>query len=110
MDEGCGWGLGALALGGMALQMAACNPLRVASVQRAGVAEVGGYDGTIFVNQDNLVELIELEVEKLKPIKDSGGKFAARVSIQVELLGDQDPSVLDGQKNTKITDEKPEGV
>lgn len=95
MDDGCGWGLGGLALGGMALQMAACNTLRVASVQRAGVAEIGGYDRTICVNQDNLVDLIEAEVEKLKPVTDCHRKFAARVFIQVELLGDQDPSVFE---------------
>lgn len=105
MDDGCGWGLGGLALGGMALKMTAGNGLRVASVQRAGVAEIGGYNGTILVNQDNLVELIGLEVEKLKPIKDYNGKFAARVFVQVELLGDQDPSVFDGWK---AEDNKPE--
>lgn len=98
MDDGCGWGLGGLALGGIALKMAAGNGLRVASVQRAGVAEVGGYNGTILVNQDNLVELIELEVKKLKPVTDYNGKFAARVFVQVELLGDQDPSVFEGWK------------
>lgn len=81
-----------------AFQVAACNTLRVASVQRAGVAEVGGYNGTILVNQDNLVELIEAEVKKLKPVTDYNGKFAARVSIQVELMGDQDPSVFEGWK------------
>lgn len=107
MDDGCGWGLSGLALGGMALQMAACNTLRVVSVQRAGVAEI--HNG-ILVNQDNLVSLVEEELLKLKPIRDSNGKFAARVSIQVELLGDQEPSVLDGQKNTKITDGKLKGV
>lgn len=104
MAESGGMGL-AGGLGMFALQMAACNTLRVASVQRAGVAEVGGYNGTIFVNQDNLVELIEAEVEKLKPIKDENGKFAARVYIQVELLGDQDPSVFEGWK---AEDNKPE--
>lgn len=101
MDDGCGWGLGGLALGRIALQMAAGNGLRVVSVQRAGVAEIGGYNG-ILVNQDNLVSLVEEELLKLKPIRDSNGKFAARVSIQVELLGDQDPSVLDGQKTQKL--------
>ena len=105
MDDGCGWGLGGLALGGMALKMTAGNGLRVASVQRAGVAEIGGYNGTILVNQDNLVELIDAEVKKLKPVKDCNGKFAARVFIQVELLGDQDPSVFDGWK---AEDNKPE--
>ena len=97
MAESSGMGL-AGGLGMFALQMAVGNTLRVASVQRAGVAEVGGYNGTIFVNQDNLVKLIELEVEKLKPIKDCNGKFAARVFVQVELLGDQDPSVFEGWK------------
>ena len=104
MAESSGMGL-AGGLGMFALQLAAGNILRVASVQRAGVAEVGGYNGTIFVNQDNLVELIELEVEKLKPIKDYNGKFAARVFVQVELLGDQDPSVFEGWK---AEDNKPE--
>ena len=92
MAESGGMGL-AGGLGMFALQMA------------AGVAEVGGYNGTIFVNQDNLVELIEAEVEKIKPIKDYNGKFAARVYIQVELLGDQDPSVFEGWK---AEDNKPE--
>lgn len=105
MDDGCGWGLGGLALGGIALKMAEGIGLCVASVQRAGVAEIGGYNGTILVNQDNLVSLIEAEVEKLKPIKDYNGKFAARVYIQVELLGDQDPSVFEGWK---AEDNKPE--
>ena len=97
MAESSGMGL-AGGLGMFAFQMEACNTLRVASVQRAGVAEVGGYNGTILVNQDNLVELIEAEVEKLKPIKDYSGKFAARVFIQVELLGDQDPAVFERLK------------
>ncbi len=97
MAESSGMGL-AGGLGMFALQMAAGNALRVASVQRAGVAEIGGYDRTILVNQDNLVELIKLEVEKPKPIKDYNGKFAARVFVQVELLGDQEPSVFDGWK------------
>lgn len=110
MDESSGMGI-AGGLGMFALQMAACNALRIASVQRAGVAEVGGYNGTIFVNQDNLVELIEAEVKKLKPVTDCHGKFAARVFIQVELLGDQDPSVFevwkaeDGKQEEK---DKPE--
>ena len=112
MDDGCGWGLGGLALGGIALKMAAGNGLRVASVQRAGVAEIGGYDRTICVNQDNLVNLIEAEVEKLKPVTDYNGKFAARVFIQVELLGDQDPSVFevwkekDGKQEEKTKPEE----
>lgn len=97
MAESSGMGL-AGGLGMFALQMAAGNALRVASVQRAGVVEIGGYNGTICVNQDNLVSMIEAEVEKLKPIKDYNGKYAARVFIQVELLGDQDPSVFDGWK------------
>jgi hypothetical protein len=97
MAESGGMGL-AGGLGMFALQVEACNTLRVASVQRAGVAEVGGYNGTILVNQDNLVELIEAEVKKLKPVTDYNGKFAARVFVQVELLGDQDPSVFEGWK------------
>jgi hypothetical protein len=97
MAESSGMGL-AGGLGMFALQMAEGNGLRAASVQRAGVAEIGGYNGTILVNQDNLVELIEAEVKKLKPVTDYNGKFAARVFIQVELLGDQDPSVFDGWK------------
>ena len=94
MAESGGMGL-AGGLGMFALQVAACNTLSVASVQRAGVAEVVGCNGTICVNQDNLVELIEAEVKKLKPVTDYNGKFAARVFIQVELLGDQDPSVFE---------------
>ena len=92
MAESSGMGL-AGGLGMFALQMAAGNALRVASVQRAGVVEIDGYNG-IRVNQDDLVCLIAEEVEKLKPMRDPDRKYAARVFIQVEILGDQDPSVF----------------
>lgn len=108
MAENNGFGLVG-ALGMLPMQMAAGNALRVASVQRAGVVEIGVYDGTIRVNQENLVDLISEEVEKRKPTKDSNGKFAARVYIQVELLGDQEPAVFEEWKNTaKEAVEKPE--
>ncbi len=100
VSENKGFGL-AGALGMLPLQMAAARSLRAAEVERAGVVEIGGYDGKICVNQDNIVELIEDEVDKLMPIKDYNGKFAARVYIHVELLGDQDPKVFErmSQKN-----------
>lgn len=68
---------------------------RVAEVTRAGVADIGGCDGGICVNQDSLISLIQGEIEKIMPLRDFTGKIAARVSIRVELLGDQDPAVFE---------------
>ena len=58
-------------------------------ITKAGVVSVRcRYEEDIKVNQDDLLSLLEEELEKIKPKRDVEGKFAGRVTITVELLGD----------------------
>lgn len=59
-------------------------------IEKAGVAKVN-YDG-FYVNDDDMVQLVESEIDKMnpKPKMDYDAKFAAKVTITVEFLGDME--------------------
>lgn len=62
---------------------------RTITVTRCGVAKICSWRETeIAVNDQDMVELLEKEIEKKKPVKDYDNGFAARVTMIVELLGD----------------------
>lgn len=63
-------------------------------IERSGVVQVD-YDG-FYVNDEEMVQLLESELDKMstKPKKDYNSKFAAKVTITVEFLGD-----MEEQKN-----------
>lgn len=62
---------------------------KTVTITRSGVAKICSWRETeIKVNDQNIVELLEEEIEKKKPVKDYDEGFAARVTIVVELLGD----------------------
>lgn len=61
----------------------------IIAITEAGVVGVRSrYEEDIRVNQDDMISLLEEELEKIKPKRDFEGKFAGRVTIVVELLGD----------------------
>lgn len=59
-------------------------------IERSGVVQVD-YDG-FYVNDEEMVQLLESELDKMstKPKKDYNSKFAAKVTITVEFLGDME--------------------
>lgn len=59
-------------------------------IEKAGVVKVN-YDG-FYVNDEEMVQLLESELDKMstKPKKDYNSKFAAKVTITVEFLGDME--------------------
>lgn len=59
-------------------------------IEKAGVTKVN-YDG-FYVNNDDMVQLVESEIDKMnpKPKMDYDAKFAAKVTITVEFLGDME--------------------
>lgn len=63
-------------------------PSPTATVTRAGVVQLPGYDTSFLVNQDDIMQLIEEAVEKINPKKDYDGKFAGRVTVRIEVWGE----------------------
>ena len=64
------------------------------SVTRAGVVEINcGYETRFAVNSEDLISLIETAIYGAKPSPsvDYDSKFAGRVTITVEFLGDMKP-------------------
>lgn len=64
------------------------------SVTRTGVVEVDcGYNTKFAVNSEDLLNLVETAVMNAKPspVVDQDSKFAGRVTITVEFLGDMKP-------------------
>lgn len=64
------------------------------SVTRAGVIDINcGYETRFAVNSEDLISLIENAVNDAKPspVVDYDSKFAGRVTITVEFLGDMKP-------------------
>lgn len=60
-------------------------------VERAGVVELNtGYSPCLRVNAVDMLELTQKLVDECRPAKDWNGHYAARVKIEVELLGDID--------------------
>ena len=59
-------------------------------IEKSGVAKVN-YDG-FYVNSDDMVQLVESEIDKMnpKPKMDYDSKFAFKVTITVEFLGDME--------------------
>lgn len=64
------------------------------SITRAGVVEINcGYETRFTVNSENLISLIEEAVNGANPAPsvDYDSKFAGKVTIAVEFLGDMKP-------------------
>lgn len=59
-------------------------------IEKAGVAKIS-YDG-FYVNDEDIVQIIENEINKMeyKPKMDYNSKFAAKVTIVIEFLGDME--------------------
>ena len=60
-------------------------------VERTGVVKIeDGYESDIKVNQESMIQvLIEaMEIHLIKPKTDYEDRFAARIRIEVEYLGD----------------------
>lgn len=54
-------------------------------IERAGVVNFYyGYNPYLRVNQENLLEMLADEIEKLNVPKDFTGAFAGRVSLEVD--------------------------
>ena len=109
MDDkgGCGF---IPAFAALSLSAGCRDVFRTAEVCRAGVVEIGA--GTVLVNQDNLVDLAGEAVDGLMPEWDTNGKFAARVTLRVELLGEQRPEVAkrltaEGMKTEAVEEDQP---
>ena len=60
--------------------------MREITVERTGVIEENG--NGIYINSENIVDLVMYEVDKQNPKKTDCGTFAGKVRIMVELLGD----------------------
>ena len=59
-------------------------------IERSGVVRVD-YDG-FYVNDEEMTQLLESQIDKMnpKPKMDYDSKFAAKVTITVEFLGDME--------------------
>lgn len=59
-------------------------------IEKAGVVQID-YDG-FWVNDEEIIHLLEDEIEKMNPRPkcDCYAKFAAKVTIAVEFLGDME--------------------
>ena len=60
-------------------------------IERSGVVKIeDGYESDIKVNQESMIQALEeaMEMHPIKTKTDYDGKFAARVRIEIEYLGD----------------------
>lgn len=73
------------------------------TVSKAGVVEINnGYIKEIFVNTVSMIKLIDEAICMMKqpPVTDVDGRFAGRVTITVEFLGDmKEKNVLEDAEN-----------
>lgn len=63
------------------------------SITRIGIADINGYhDAPLKVNDRDLIAEIEKEMKQaaVNPVRDYEGRFAARVTLIVECLGDME--------------------
>ncbi len=60
-------------------------------VERTGVVKIeDGYESDIKVNQESMIQVLTeaMELHPIKPKTDYECRFAARIRIEVEFLGD----------------------
>ena len=60
-------------------------------VERTGVVKIeDGYESDIKVNQESMIQVLNeaMEIHPVKPKTDYENRFAARIRIEVEYLGD----------------------
>jgi hypothetical protein len=60
-------------------------------VERTGVVKIeDGYESDIKVNQESMIQVLTkaMEIHPIKPKMDYEDRFAARIRIEVEYLGD----------------------
>lgn len=81
----CKCGTGIMTFGLMAKE--SYNP-RAIEVTRAGVVQLPSQDVAFTVNEESLMDFLNTEIHKKKPAVDCYGRFAAKVTIRIELLGD----------------------
>lgn len=63
-------------------------------VERTGVVKIeDGYESDIKVNQESMIQALTeaMELHPIKPKTDYEDRFAARIRIEVEYLGDLEP-------------------
>lgn len=63
------------------------------TVTRCGVAKVAAYNGELRVNDMDMIQLAQdaLDALEMQPVRDYNGNFAARITVTVELIGDEEP-------------------
>ena len=61
---------------------------KVVEVTKAGVVQFPDDLVSFAVNSENILMEVERKVMEKKPVVDSYGKFAGRVTVRVEILGD----------------------
>lgn len=63
------------------------------TVTRCGVAKIEAYNGELRVNDMDMIQLAQdaLDALEMQPVRDYNGNFAARITVTVELMGDEEP-------------------
>lgn len=61
---------------------------KVVEVTKAGVVQFPDDLVSFTVNSENILWEVERKVKEKKPVVDSYGKFAGKVTVRVEILGD----------------------
>ena len=61
---------------------------KVVEVTKAGVVQFPDDLVSFTVNSENILWEVERKIKEKKPVVDSYGKFAGRVTVRVEILGD----------------------
>lgn len=71
-------------------------------IERTGVVDIhDGYEPYLRVNQENLIDMMLEAMEKVsaKPKTDFDGRFAGKITITVEFVGDLDCTSEDEKKD-----------
>lgn len=71
---------------------------KVVEVTKAGVVQFPDDLVSFTVNSENILMEVERKVMEKKPVLDHHGKFAGKVTVRVEILGDLQKETEDGAK------------
>lgn len=63
---------------------------RVIEITKTGVVQLANGYQSFAVNGENIEDFVRPELEKRRPVKDHDGKFAGKVTVRIELLGDME--------------------
>ena len=59
-------------------------------VQKTGVVEFDVFGNSVQVNGENLISTLQEIVDRMKPKTNHNGAFAARITLNLEFLGDME--------------------